>query len=70
MSAVKDAAASEMRRFNLSMSFGKGGTYTKSLMCPHKKKLQVARSGELGGHFIKGVRLSGSTNPAVWRMLI
>jgi hypothetical protein len=54
MSAVTDEAASEMRRFNSSMSVGKGGTYTKPLMYPHKKKSQSVRSGDLGGHFIKG----------------
>jgi hypothetical protein len=48
MSAVRDAAASEMRRFNSSMSLGKGGTYTKSLMSPYKKKSQGVRSGYFG----------------------
>jgi hypothetical protein len=36
-----------MRLFNSLMSLGKGGTYTKSLMCPHKKKSQGVRSGDL-----------------------
>ncbi|PSN40413.1 hypothetical protein C0J52_19257 [Blattella germanica] len=32
------------------MSAGNGGTYTKSLLYPHKKKMQGVMSGDRGGH--------------------
>lgn len=61
---------SKMCHVNWSISFSwKGGTYTKSLTCPHKKKSHGVRSRDLGSHFIKGVCLSSSTNPAVRQML-
>jgi hypothetical protein len=57
MSAVTDAAASEMRRFNSSMSLGEGNTYTKSLMCSHKKKSQGVRSSDIAGFIFRLQRL-------------
>jgi len=36
---------------------------------PHKEKSHGVRSGDLGGHFIRGVCLSSSTNPVVQHML-
>lgn len=53
MSAVRDAVTSKMHYFNLLMSLGKGGTYTKSLTCLRIKKSYAARSRDLVGHFTK-----------------
>ncbi|PSN43680.1 hypothetical protein C0J52_11995 [Blattella germanica] len=33
------------------MSTGNGGTYTESLMYPHKNKSQGVMSGDRGGHY-------------------
>jgi hypothetical protein len=70
-----DAATSKMCSFNSSVSLSKGDTCTKSLMCPHRKKLHGVRSGELegGGGTLSEESLLvqlDSTSPALWQMLI
>ena len=54
MSVVREGAASEMCRFNSSMSLGKRGTYSESLLCPHKNKSHGGKPGHLRGHLMKG----------------
>jgi hypothetical protein len=34
------------------MSCGNGGTYTRSLAHPHRKKSMDVKSGDLGGHVV------------------
>ena len=55
MSAVTDTAVPKCVMSTGQYLFSwKGGIYTKSLTCPHKKKSHGVRSRDHGSHFIKG----------------
>jgi hypothetical protein len=50
MSAVTSATAAVIRIRSSATFAGRGGTYTRSLTTPHRKKFSGVRSGEKGGH--------------------
>jgi hypothetical protein len=53
MTSSTVAVASRILSLTSATSRGQGGTYTRSLRCPHRKKSHGVISDDRGGHFTK-----------------